>query len=780
MSSALSLRSDYLSREPRGSNAPGSPPLAQRKRRNLGAKIDAWWNAVRTSFTQHEPTKGDDSQRNAPRRSNASSSSTTSTRTETSQMPPPRLPLRHATSAVDISGDKGDRTEPATSSSFATPSGALAPAARIDTHRYRLAPLTDTQSPPTADKSADKSETPATTQAESRRRHPQLSLRLDPRSSFHVTQRMAERLASQVKHHQHASSSSTDSSASSAFFSSPPVPAGHSSILTEPSARSTEGGSGLTPSWENAPAPVPVTGATGYSPTLMRGKLPRVAQGPSMPPSFSMTSIRQHIRQRLSSAKESCDRELRKIINAITAHVESELENERQACEDLVAQSFGDSSQDAAIFAAVGEMDLGVDSDGAGNEAGDEADLETVISLSAGDRAARSRSRGSSGVPDVVVDSGAQSDSGLAAPEVRTRQSSIQNTHTLSHSQPATARSSPSGSFAALPPQRRASLAATRGRPRASEGSITSPRRTSAVGTGGKRYPSGVARSIDLGSSLSRTGSGATSKSHSTSTSRSTSRSRSPMLGAQASSFQRVSSSDLTANPRTFSDSPDSGDVSPFIFTLQEIIGIATEILDTPVAALVARLGSCAEFIQRVQTIGKAWDEHHDWACRGQYVQLLLAVAGLSRVIEWWEAEKGFWNFNDEDEADIEPLMFVSKRVVDADEDAGNKSVTSTRSRTQSTASHPRQSVHSPVYPTPLGVDLGDRFRPPSPTSGADTSKGPAGPQPGVLPDESPRLGAEELKRAVERVRKETLLLELALDGETFQYLSPVWRELVG
>lgn len=84
---------------------------------------------------------------------------------------------------------------------------------------------------------------------------------------------------------------------------------------------------------------------------------------------------------------------------------------------------------------------------------------------------------------------------------------------------------------------------------------------------------------------------------------------------------------------------------------------MATEIQDTPVATLIARPGSCSEFIHRVQQIGKAWDEN-PWPCRGWFVQLLLAVASLSRVVEWWEAEKGFWKFDDDNESgDNEPIL---------------------------------------------------------------------------------------------------------------------------
>jgi serine/threonine-protein kinase RIM15 len=67
---------------------------------------------------------------------------------------------------------------------------------------------------------------------------------------------------------------------------------------------------------------------------------------------------------------------------------------------------------------------------------------------------------------------------------------------------------------------------------------------------------------------------------------------------------------------------------------------------------LTAKPGMCVDFIRRVQKIGKAWDENPEWPCRGWYVSLLLAIAGLSRVVEWWEAEKGFWQFGEPGEAD--------------------------------------------------------------------------------------------------------------------------------
>ena len=86
--------------------------------------------------------------------------------------------------------------------------------------------------------------------------------------------------------------------------------------------------------------------------------------------------------------------------------------------------------------------------------------------------------------------------------------------------------------------------------------------------------------------------------------------------------------------------------------TLYEIIGVATDITEMSISQLTAQPKLCSQLVQRVQQIGKAWDEHPDWHGRNWYVQVLLAVASLSRVVEWWEAEKQFWNFDDDDEGD--------------------------------------------------------------------------------------------------------------------------------
>jgi hypothetical protein len=84
-----------------------------------------------------------------------------------------------------------------------------------------------------------------------------------------------------------------------------------------------------------------------------------------------------------------------------------------------------------------------------------------------------------------------------------------------------------------------------------------------------------------------------------------------------------------------------------FMRTLQAIIVIATDAIDLPIARLTSEPHVCPKCVHRVQAIHRAWDEHPDWHGRAWYVQLLLAVAPLSRVVEWFEAKRQFWNFDE-------------------------------------------------------------------------------------------------------------------------------------
>ncbi|ORY28595.1 hypothetical protein BCR39DRAFT_559411 [Naematelia encephala] len=130
--------------------------------------------------------------------------------------------------------------------------------------------------------------------------------------------------------------------------------------------------------------------------------------------------------------------------------------------------------------------------------------------------------------------------------------------------------------------------------------------------------------------------------------SRSTSRSRSPMPPHRP----------LIPNSHA-GDSEAADAERSFMAALQELIVLATDVVDLSVNSLVARPATCTDIIQKVQKVGSNWDEHDDWPGRGWYVDILMAIATLSRVLDWWEAEKGFWKFDEVDEN--EPLLFVMK-----------------------------------------------------------------------------------------------------------------------
>ncbi|KIO12622.1 hypothetical protein M404DRAFT_685902 [Pisolithus tinctorius Marx 270] len=102
-----------------------------------------------------------------------------------------------------------------------------------------------------------------------------------------------------------------------------------------------------------------------------------------------------------------------------------------------------------------------------------------------------------------------------------------------------------------------------------------------------------------------------------------------------------------TSSPILINDPTD-----PLIFALYGLIGIATDVTEMSIAQLEAQPNICVPLVRRVQDIGNTWDHYPDRPGRRWYVQVLLAIASLSRVVEWWEAEKLFWGFgNAYDEA---------------------------------------------------------------------------------------------------------------------------------
>ena len=77
---------------------------------------------------------------------------------------------------------------------------------------------------------------------------------------------------------------------------------------------------------------------------------------------------------------------------------------------------------------------------------------------------------------------------------------------------------------------------------------------------------------------------------------------------------------------------------------IERLASIAADIRSTKPHALLDRPQLCVSAVTSVQSLGAIWDAHPLWPGRGWYVELLLTLAGLSRVLGWWNAEQRFWS----------------------------------------------------------------------------------------------------------------------------------------
>lgn len=215
---------------------------------------------------------------------------------------------------------------------------------------------------------------------------------------------------------------------------------------------------------------------------------------------------------------------------------------------------------------------------------------------------------------------------------------------------------------------------------------------------------------------------------------------------------------------------------------LYELIGVATDVTEMSTAQLTAQPKVCESLVQRVQYIGKAWDDHPDWHGRNWYVQVLLAVASLSRVVEWWEAEKQFWNFDDnnEDEQD-EPLMFVLKP---SEEQPPAPTPTTRGYRDEGSLRMSLEDEHR--LRMSRVVSQGRRSRDehhPKELMRKPTSPDPSSRSPNKLPEhsESARvLATERLRLQAETAQNQNIIIELSLDGDHFIWVNYAWRVVVG
>lgn len=261
--------------------------------------------------------------------------------------------------------------------------------------------------------------------------------------------------------------------------------------------------------------------------------------------------------------------------------------------------------------------------------------------------------------------------------------------------------------------------------------------------------------------------------------SRSTSRSRSPLprppkLNSSVSSSHRRS--------RVFVDDL----LDPSLAALYELISVATDVLESSTSQ-ITQPKVCEQFVQRVQTIGRAWDENPEWQGRNWYVQVLLAVASLSRVVEWWEAEKQFWNFDDNDDAEDEPLTFVMK----ASEDSVDTRTTSPyapqepseeENHTSAAGEHDeRQDPTEDKLSQTASIGRKSRDVMPKDLSGsANVDLAETQHDASKLAESQRILATERLKLQVETAQNQNIVMELSLDGDHVVWVNYAWRVVVG
>lgn len=475
----------------------------------------------------------------------------------------------------------------------------------------------------------------------------------------------------------------------------------------------------------------------------------------------SMPFVRRHVTRRLKTAKADCDKELRRVINNITVFFEERLRD-------------GDQERDIDRDYRDRDRDRDFDRD---SQYGDAEPLREAFVYQSFDPRPASQA-------DTYSDSGYD----LEQESHHSRQRAFpedDGTKSLTHR-----ISSPGllvASNSSLSPSLRRQPTLPRDKPvsiPASSNPVPSPIVTSATlaDVANPRRQSNAmpptawpTQSISS-RRLSRSVHIPIRPVQSGQSSRSTSRSRSPLPPATThSSFSDAVPPPSSINRRSSRILLDDPIIDPIMTALYDLIGVATDVTEMSTAQLTAQPKVCESLVQRVQTIGKAWDDHPDWHGRNWYVQVLLAVASLSRVVEWWEAEKQFWNFDDNEDEQDEPLMFVLKPA-DEHPPAPTPTARSRQEELRFTAEdESRLRLTKPM-------SQGRRSRDEVPKDLSFSSVSPEQPvRKAVEHNESARvLATERLRLQAETAQNQNIVLELSLDGDHFIWVNYAWTVVVG
>lgn len=345
-------------------------------KRHLGSKIEGWWKSVKSGFGSEPSTpkfgRGSGSSRGsgdsqgavaAPpnaassrislhtslpstvkRKDAAASTSPTvvgffpSNAVRTS---PPVASLRNVTSAFDLkSGRSQDSpTAPPIESQMTARPRAISHELNFDNHRQNLdlGFSTSFGSSSSGDQSDETMNRKGQSSLEARRNQPRLSLKL-------------ERPSLEIPETSTAGGTTAGGSSSSDRTGGPLRPSGQG-----PSSRYSSGASNAEhllpgqkpPQWAQTPSPLyAVLPDDPHHPRAAEEAKPSTS---TTYPAFNAAAMHREIRQRLTSQKEVCNKELRKIINLITLFVEEKLvesENNRSEAAELDAFSAVDSQSD--------------------------------------------------------------------------------------------------------------------------------------------------------------------------------------------------------------------------------------------------------------------------------------------------------------------------------------------------------------------------------------------------------------------------------------------------
>ncbi|CAO3595486.1 unnamed protein product [Absidia cylindrospora] len=267
---------------------------------------------------------------------------------------------------------------------------------------------------------------------------------------------------------------------------------------------------------------------------------------------------------------------------------------------------------------------------------------------------------------------------------------------------------------------------------------------------------------------------------------------------------------DLSSKPSTQTPSryamisEDAYLPTPFILALQDMITLAQTVLDTPLENYLENVGGCAAIVSSIQSVGMQWDAHPEWPCREWYVRLLLCVAALNRVVEWWEAERGFWcSWNTSSCGGASATDVSNPR-------ANNTTLTEKTFAANTTTNTPLNEnggMEADGNTDDLDFIHGGRYRSISETESAwsymeahddgSLSRNDYSPLPAVDYSDNNSMGGDydehvlidggdniktgsiQLQEAVQRGQSNTIVMELTLMTTIVQYLSPVWRQLI-